>query len=227
MDSDLRNRFRRDFVPEPAHRPHHQPMPSQRPASPEPKPSAATDPERPKVSFDVPDHLQKRARKSRGREKPLLAIVLLLLIAAAAGGAYWYKFGRQSVPIPGKVQAAAAYPVLYPSKLPAGYTLKNTSFSTSQDAIIYEADNASGGKIVFSVQSRPANFDFPAFYQHGLGGARPFQTPDGQAAVGTANGGLLGSFVSSTSWALVTSPSGGLTVSDFHFILQNIKTTAG
>src|SRR5204863_4632702 len=96
--------------------------------------------------------------------------------------------------VPNKIKTQATVPILYPEKLPAGYKVIQSSFNVSAGGIVaYYAEDNSGHRLNFTVQARPANFDFEAFYSQILTSATKFNTPLGEAAVGTANDHLLGS----------------------------------
>lgn len=223
MEDDLRNRFRRDFISEPIGQT--RPMPPRPvpvPTSIRPPqlqaPAKIREPVPPSVSLEP----QTKVKPRRTGKKILLTSVLLLIITCTVAAAYWYKFRPADSPIPANIQQSAGFPLLYPASLPAGYHINPASFANSKGAVIFEADNQSGGKIVFSEQKRPATFDFPSFYKQGLGGASPFTTPVGEAAIGKANGQTIGTIATDQSWMLVTS-SGGLNLSDLRNILAHVQ----
>jgi hypothetical protein len=188
-----------------------QPGPGPRPAQPATPPAT--------VSFEPAD----RPRRKRTNRKKLLLIILLLFIILGGGAGYWYKFRVTGTHIPASIKSSVDYPLLYPSKLPPGYKIVTSSFTSANDAVVFEADSQSSDKIAFSIQKRPPTFDFPSFYKQGLGNATPFSTDIGEAAVGTVSGKPIGSFITDKSWMLVSSPSKNVTSSDIRLILNNIK----
>src|SRR5579864_1638319 len=171
MDDDLRNRFRRDF----SHKPPKRRTPAaspERPASSSVINQVDTDhgrqpqasPPQPLVSFDLPDGVKPHPQH-KSHKKLYLIIIIVLLLGSGAGGAYWYKFVREVVPIPATFRSSLSYPLLYPASLPTGYQIKQSSFNTTQQGpTTFEADNQSNGRIEFSVEKTPSNFNFSAFY---------------------------------------------------------------
>lgn len=230
MDDDLRNRFRRDFTSGPIGQAHRPLAPRPAPAPPTPQPLQPPQPQTtaktqgpvtPSVSFEP----QTKVKPRRRRKKILLIGILLLIIICGGAAVYWYKLRPPSSPIPADIRQSAGFPLLYPARLPAGYHINPASFANSKGAVIFEADNQSGGKIVFSEQKRPATFDFPSFYKQGLGGASPFTTAVGEAAIGKANGQTIGSIATDQSWMLVTSAH-QLPDESLRLVLENIKPAA-
>lgn len=147
---------------------------------------------------------------------------MITAIVLGGAAAYWFKLRPNNPPIPESIKQSAGFSLLYPASLPSGYHINPTSFSSANGAIIFEADNQAGGKIVFSEQRRPSTFDFPAFYKQGLGGVEPFNTPVGEAAIGKANNQTVGSITNDHAWMLVTSPR-GLPADQLKMILLNTK----
>lgn len=225
MDDDIRNRYRRDYTNEVIRpsRPHHQPgpRPPQHPAQHHPRPAE------PASNQAAPSHNQAATHtppKKRRRLRVVLILFVLLLAAGAAG--YWYKSNMLSSPIPANIRASVNFPLIYPTKLPSGYHLDNTSFSSSGGVVLYSAQNGPGNKIAFTVQQRPSGFDFNNFYKQGLTDPSTFDTSLGQAALGTANGRPLGSLLTDTSWLLVSSASKSVQSDDLRLILNNLKLSA-
>ena len=224
MDDDLRNRYRRDYTnevirpPRPQHSPSLRPAPSPVPVQPHHRTAAADTRPAPAHQAATP-----HPRRKKSRRRVWIIIILFALIACAAGAGYWYKSARLSSPIPANVRASVNFPLLYPAQLPAGYHLDNTSFTTSGGVVLYSAVNYSGAKIAFTDQQRPPGFDFNKFYTQGLSNSSSFDTSLGQAAIGTANGKLLGSLVTDQTWLLVSSVSKSVNSSDLRLVLNHLK----
>lgn len=230
MEDNLRNRYRRDFTSQPigqTSRPAAAPatpLPTPPRTAPGPAPSPQSSPApfkaqpaTPAISFKPQTKVKPRRRK-----KAFFIFILVLIIIVGGVAAYWYKLRPASSPIPVNIRQSVNFPLLYPASLPPGYKINPASFANSKGAVLFEADNQSGGKIVFSEQKRPSTFDFPAFYKQGLGGASPFTTAVGEAAIGKTDGQSVGSIATDQAWMLVTS-SAGIGSSDLRNILTNIK----
>ncbi len=220
MDDDMRRRYRRDYTGEMIKPP--RPQAAAQPGRPAPNPSI------PPAHHPSPGHhaAAHPPVKSRRRRRPLIAALLVLLIAAAGGGGYWYRSNRLASPVPDDVRASVNFPILYPSQLPSGYRLDDSSFSTSGGVVLYSAVNPAGTKIAFTDQQRPSNFNFNNFYKQGLSNSTTFDTPLGQAALGTANGRPLGSLVSDNSWVLVSSASKSVQSDDLRLVLNSLKVSS-
>lgn len=170
----------------------------------------------------VPQTNRKSAKTHRLRNRFILISAAVLLVGA--GGAGWkYTQTKAAVQIPASIVANSDFPLLYPNNLPAGYKIDAYSFNTSQDVVLYSADKNGADKIAFSVQKRPPTFDFNAFYKQGMGNASTFDSPLGQAALGTTNGHPIGSLATDKSWILVSSISSNVQSSDIRLILNNLK----
>lgn len=223
-DEDLRQRFRRDFTKEkigdtaPAPKP---PQPNQ--ALKEPSaPAPAMTAELPHIP-DIVDSHRPEVKIKRSKKTIFLLFLGLVIFAGLAGSAYWYWANKLAIPVPSSVRAAVDFPLLYPTELPTGFSLKKNSFSVSKDVVVFEAVNTSSVSIAFSDQKKPIGFDFATFYKQGLTSSTTFNTNIGEAAIGNANGRLLGSVTTDQSWLLVTSDSSKVTSANIRLILQNLK----
>lgn len=161
-------------------------------------------------------HLRRRTKRT-----PLL--ILLALVVTTAGGSYWYFAHNTKVPIPASVRSEVNFPLMYPSKLPNGFSIDKNSFSVKSGVVLFSANDANGTKIAFTVQPRPSTFAFDTFYKQGLSDATTFDTPVGQAAIGNVNGHPLGSLATDQSWLLVSSVSDKIGSSSLRQTLQSVK----
>lgn len=150
-------------------------------------------------------------------------IIVIVALVLAGAGSYWFFAIRSNEPIPANVRSKVSFPLLYPSKLPQGFSIDQKSFSVQSGVVLYSANNPTGDKVAFSVQPRPATFAFDTFYKQGLNGASTFDTPLGQAAVGQANGQPIGSLATDQSWLLISSVSKKVGSSALRQILQSVK----
>lgn len=236
MDQDLRGRFRRDFTLEQIGNPGQSPVrPAPitdlrpRPASPAATPTPVNQtpiqaqpavPQPAAVAYEAApitpqlDPVESPHRRSKSKNKAKRAIVLIvaLLLIGGSGGLAFYQYSKGKQPtIPELVRSKTEIPVLYPAKLPVGYKVVQSSFNiTSGNVVAYYAEDGFGHRLNFTVQPRPANFDFEKFYTQIISNSTRFSTPVGEGVVGRANGHLLGSLATSRSWAIVTGNNVGV-----------------
>ena len=190
-------------IPTPEHRPKADPQPVHH--SPAPSPAR---------------HLPRRRPKRRLSRK--IAAVGLVLVLLAGGAAYAYPKYSKTNPFPASIRDNTPVSLLYPEKLPAGYSIAPSSFQLASGVVIYSA--ASGqNHLVFTIQKQPADFDFNNFYKKQLLNTTTFDTSIGQAAIGTVNGRLVGSLKTGQTWLLVNSDASQLQPADLGLVLKNIK----
>lgn len=151
----------------------------------------------------------------------VLAIAVFSLIALGSGGAWVYthrgssQLPKPSVaeslnPVPATVMAAVDYKVYYPdtTKLPTGYTLDEHSFNVLvKNGIAYTVSYESGKKIVFSLQTKPADDELASFRSNYIPLRTDFQTPLGQAQIGAYHSQTLVSLpLLDGPWIVITAP---------------------
>lgn len=215
---EMRNRYRaprRDYsgpVRRPmAPAPHHQPpaaVPVYDPGRPEPAPHPQT-----------PARQHRRPKKRR-----LLRFFILLIVLAALAGGGWYAHHKYFVknPFPADIRQNASVDLLYPAKLPAGYTIDPGSIEQTNGILLYNATSG-GQRLVFTLQRTPPTFDFATFYKQQLKNNQQFSTKYGQAAVGQNGGRYLGSLVDGDTWLLLSASDSHLGATDFNLVLNNLK----
>lgn len=216
-DEELRNRYRRNYSTEPIITA--KPKPAA-PVAAAPTQTTAVPPLAP-VSHSTIRH--QSARPKRGKRRLLIVFFILVLIAAGAGA---YLYQKSLVVVPANIVAQSDIPILYPSKLPAGYKINKTSFKVSNGNIIsYYATNKTSSRLVFTVQARPPNFDYEKFYSSSMTDVTKIATPLGEGAVGTAGGRLLGSLATTKSWILITTSDKSGGSDKIQIALSSLKTT--
>jgi hypothetical protein len=238
MDEDLRGRFRRDFTnepiksgqpapPQPVNPPPQQPpqpVPQPLPQSSSRPPAAPDDPFKDLKPLESQPHQLAKAKKKRRRSYKKFFIVLIILLAVGftALGIYSYTQGT----VPKKVIKESSIPILYPDKLPPGYTINKTSFNVSGNNLItYYAQNSAGDHIIFTVQPKSPNFDYQKFYDQSLQDSTKFSTSLGSGAVGTAQGHLLGMLTTDKTWIIVAGNNKNVDSSKVQLVLKNLKQT--
>jgi hypothetical protein len=242
MDDDLRARFnlpRRDFSqPEPLHhpppkRPEHphqaaaQPNPFIPPSlkhayQPPPAPHQEAKPTHPKFRPAEPAaHRPTPARKKRRLARKLIVTVLILGILGGACAWAYPKYAHKN-PFPADIRASAAVQLLYPSKLPAGYTISSSSIHLDNGVLTYAANNGAK-RIVFTTQRAPKSFDFPAFNQKYLKNPKQLSTAYGQAVIGQNEDRALGSLVSGQSWLILSTNNSQISPDNLALIMNSLK----
>jgi hypothetical protein len=238
-DEEIRGRFRRDFTNEQISQDRkslNRPQAEAVPAKPTEVVSDAVEPTKieepaiddaglPPINFTV-EQKMRQPRPIKHRRKILPVIIVFLLLAAAGGGLAYHEYGQQKPPvIPQSVKTQAKIPILYPKTLPTGYQVVQSSFNVSAGNIVaYYAEDVAGDHLNFTIQARPANFDFEKFYSQSLSNTTRFTTSLGEGVVGTANGHLLGSLATTKSWVIVTGNNDKVTADKIQTALSNIQT---
>ena len=162
-------------------------------------------------------HLKNFFKTNRAIFLSGLALLVLMF------GSLYYHFYHQPI-VPVSIKTQSRIPILYPTKLPPGFSLVKSSFSITDEGVVtYYAEDSSRNKIIFTVQERPASFDFDKFYSESLSNSTKFTTPLGEAAVGSASGQLLGSLATDKSWVIITSLSKIVDAGKIRTILGSIN----
>ncbi len=219
---EMRDRYRmprRDYAA-PVRRPM-APAPSSAPPNPAaPAPvSQAPQPQHEPSPYQAPARPPRRAKKRR-----LLKLFIILLILAALAGGVFLAYRKYYVknPFPADIRQNAGLDLLYPTKLPTGYTIDPTSMQQTNGILLYDATSGSN-RLVFTLQKTPSTFDFATFYKQQLQDNQQFSTPYGQAAVGKNSNRYLGSLVDGNTWLLLSTNTSSLSASDFTQTLNSLK----
>lgn len=149
----------------------------------------------------------------------IIAGVSLLVLASI----FFVKSSSQKSPVPNPYKNALGFSTPYPTKLPEGFSVNPSSFNSTNSVLIYSIDTGNQ-PISVSVQRKPESFDFDSFYSKGLQGTQKFTTDIGEAAVGKAEGKIIGSLLAGDSWAILTSTSSTLTQIQLQEIIKNFST---
>jgi hypothetical protein len=141
------------------------------------------------------------------RPKGRIIIVLSAIVLLSIGTIGW-SVSRSNSPVPQSVQRQVAFPVYYPKKtgLPAGYSIDQTSFSATKQAVVYTVSNGSQ-KVAFSVQALPNTTALNHFYQTEIPLHKTYNEPAGVATVGIIqNQNIVSLPTSKGAWVLITAP---------------------
>jgi hypothetical protein len=174
-------------------------------------PLEATPPKypQPPVVPNKPVPLKVKWPKRRKYKYRIMLSTLLLLIIIGVAGTLAYR-DRTTSPVPKTISQSITFPVYYPDpkKLPAGYTLDLSSFSTPvKNGVTYWVNYGKGNKIVFSIQRKPSNGELQTFDGNYLPLEISYQTPVGMAEIGAYNLKTLVSLpTNSSAWVIITAP---------------------
>jgi hypothetical protein len=170
----------------------------QRPYAQQPKENQAT----------VPVHKKETGRK---REVTLrlpgwrLLVIGFVVVCALVGAFLIFNQHLHSDPLPKSVKEQAHFPLYYPTKVPPKFRFDSAAYDASANVVTYDYSTPDGGKIFFSLQPKPSNFNFDDFRKKQLSGAHQVSIPLGTATIGVLQGQTVSSVVTDKTWILIGS----------------------
>lgn len=139
-------------------------------------------------------------------KKPLLitaCVVAMVAIGMVAGSII--ASSTLSVRVPDEIAAQARSSVYMPGWLPSGYSVDQSSFTFSEDTVVFSAINPSGSRLIFAEQARPQDFDFDDFHNVQLQEPKVIDGSKYTSVWGKATDGrLLLSVVTDETWIIMT-----------------------
>jgi hypothetical protein len=153
----------------------------------------------------------KTLRSPMSRLKKALLVIWLLVVVVGLTilGATLFKKSLTSDPVPQSVRNKVSFSVYYPvqAKLPAGYTLKTSSFSATNVVVVYQVNLPNNQKMVFSIQAKPTTAQLQTFITRYMPLNIPIHTPIGSANLSAFNGRDFVSLpTNGSAWILITAP---------------------
>jgi hypothetical protein len=145
------------------------------------------------------------------------------LAGLGVGGFFGYQKFHVQNPFPEDIRSQSKLDLLYPTKLPDGYTIDRQNISLSNGILIYDATNPSGNRLVFTIQATPANFNFDSFYKQQLTNRQQYDTGFGPAIIGKNSNRSLGSLVDDDTWLLLSTNTPKVTASDMSLVMTHLK----
>ena len=127
----------------------------------------------------------------------LMAVVIIVVILGL------FLHGRSHDPLPAAIKKEANFTLYYPKQLPPGFHFDEAKYDPSTKVVTYDYTNSAGNKIYFSLQPKPANFNFDAFNKKQLSGAHQIDTPVGTATIGILEQETVSSVVTDKTWLLI------------------------
>ncbi len=155
------------------------------------------------------------ARPSRINSKMIIVAVLVVMIAVLGS---WRVFVFEQKPsaaiqnpsvLPASVRSQVNFPIPYPEqkKLPAGYTLNLSSFSATDQVVVYSIAYDQDKRIAITVQKKPSDDELKAFYANQIPIRNEVKVPAGMAAIGVINDQTFASLpTQEDAWLLITAP---------------------
>jgi hypothetical protein len=139
----------------------------------------------------------------------LAGLILAAALVWAATGAYHHLHHKATPPspVPLSIRRGVNFSVYYPdpAKLPAGCSLNTASFSSGNQAVIYDVLCSSNKKIVFSVQQKPTATALQGFYKNHLPLHNDVKTNVGTAAIGAIGPQTVVSLpTNGNAWLIIT-----------------------
>jgi hypothetical protein len=150
--------------------------------------------------------------KPKKHRKLLYLSTFIFFLMLAAGLFYYFLFikDKNTLPLPISRQTVKSlqFDIYYPNKkmLPSSYVLNTSSFSYSEQTLIY---TVTGGlsKIIFSNQLKPDNAQIQQFYATKMPLHTTLNTSIGTATIGSINGQTIVSIPTNTNtWVIMTAP---------------------
>lgn len=172
-------------------------------------------------SPDEPAHTHKKIRK-----KTCIVVLSIICGLVLAVGFFGLRLANSpKLVLPDAITKDVKSTIYLPQKLPGNYELDKDSFVLVENntVLIFAAGDEAGGKLHFSEQPKPPDFDFNKFYKDRLKDAKtldnvPYSSVWGQ----TSDGRLMLSIVTENTW-IVMATSAPLNASSMQHIAQDIR----
>ena len=138
------------------------------------------------------------------RLRILLGVAAVICAAIAATAILVVSLHKsQHDPLPANIKQEASFPLYYPTKVPNGFHFDQAAYDSSTKVITYDYSTVNGNKIFFSLQPKPAHFNFDDFNNKQITGASQVTTPLGTATVGVLQKQTVSSIVTKDTWILI------------------------
>jgi hypothetical protein len=159
-----------------------------------------------------------------GFKKTAIWLSVSIAVCTLAGICIWLLWFKSSRFFPEAiVESSSKFSLYYPTELPEGYYADKNSFSRAAGVLTFTAVNQQKEHLNFSLQARPANYDFEGFYNLVLKDTFRYVTPHGEAAIGYAQDLTVGSILTENTWIIVSSGTKNLDTDDIQSVLVNLK----
>lgn len=148
-----------------------------------------------------------RTRKLPSKKR--LIIPFLLITALLMSGAIYLIYIRQTAEpaptFPVSIIEKATFPLYYPTGLPEGFTVDESSIDMSDKALIFTISYGDGSKLIISEQPRPVSLDIEKFHIERFVEPQTYFINDNRIVVGKLLSTITASIPKDTTWIIIKS----------------------
>jgi hypothetical protein len=186
-----------------------------------PRAQITPPPSRPKIQPERPATPRKREVTLR-LPGPKLMVLMLIAVCLVGVGAFMVvtRLNRHD-PLPANIKCQANFPLYYPTKVPAGFRFDEAAYDPETHVVTYDYSTVDGNKVYFSLQPKPAHFNFNDFNKKQISGGSQVSTSIGTATVGVLQKQTVSSLVTDKTWILIGA-GGKINISQLTQISQSM-----
>jgi hypothetical protein len=162
----------------------------------------------PKGVADWPEEGRKPPRELRIKipRFSLKLVIICVVVICVVGGGIFFALNRSGHdPLPYTVKQQAHFQLYYPTFVPDGFRFDEAAYDPSTKVVTYDYSTINGNRIYFSLQPKPAGFNFDKFNKKQLTGTSQVATPLGTATVGVLQEQTVSSIVTDKTWIIISS----------------------
>ncbi len=173
-----------------------------------------------------------KAARTPGRPKSFKAAFLLIPLALAVGAAALYllissenvPFMPPKSPFNAQIKEGSRFPLIFPSALPAGFTIDQSSVSKASDgSIVYSLKDNDAGVISISLQSQPDGLNLQPLIDT-MTDVREITVPAGNTVIGlTTDNMVTTNTLSGEVWIIVRYPKDLITDAELDAMLRSFR----
>lgn len=172
---------------------------------------------------------QSQSAPSQKRQKRItliISIIILVLLGVFIGVITANEVTKRATfAVPDHISKEISFTIYLPKKLPDSYKLDTTSYTISEETLIFRATNKNGETVVFTEQKKPEGFDFNAFYADQFSDATSISDAPFPSVYAIApNKSKLVSVITDDTWIMISGPStSATTIQDIAKQLRAVK----
>jgi hypothetical protein len=129
---------------------------------------------------------------------------VIVVVAVITGAVIFVVRNSQHDPLPADVKQEANFALYYPKEVPSGFHFDQAKYDASTRVVTYDYTTSDGNKLYFSLQPKPAKFNFDNFNKKQLAGAHQTETPVGTATIGILQQETVSSVVTDKTWIIIS-----------------------
>lgn len=138
------------------------------------------------------------------KRKVILIIAQLIIILGVTSVFLWKK-SNDGPSLPKSVSNQIEFATFLPNKPPSGYSIDESSYTITNEALIVKVNTPQNKTVLFSQQPEPGSFDISGFHDI-LKDKQSVETPYGTAYIGKSENTKVGSLVTAGSWVFLSAP---------------------